>query len=141
MVGLGTELEEHTMIRTLTRSLVGVATLSGVLTFGASGLASAASSGSTGSTGSTSSLAARCTKAEALATRIQNRENKAQTWLPKAEKREAAALTANHKKLAARIAHRIARVQKLIPKGQKLLAKIAQKCSSVTTAPGGSTSS
>jgi hypothetical protein len=129
------------MIRTLTRSLVGVAVLSGVLTVGAAGVASAAQSSSTGAAASTATHAARCTKAEALATKIEKREKQAQTWLPNAQKREDAALAANHKKLAARIARRIARVQKLVPKGEKVLAKIAQKCGSVTPPASGSTPS
>jgi chromosome condensin MukBEF ATPase and DNA-binding subunit MukB len=77
--------------------------------------------------------AAKCAKAEALATRIQAREAKAPTWLAAAQAREAKATSAGHPKVAKFIEHRIARVEKLIPKGEKVLAKIAAKCGSATS--------
>jgi hypothetical protein len=131
-------MKEHTMKRTLTRTLIGAAALSGALTFGAAGIASGATTGTGTSSGSGSSAPAsthtvNCARAEKLATRVQTLETKANTWLPKAAQREAAAKTADHPKLAALIGRRIARVEKLMPKGEKLLAKIAQKCG--TAAP------
>jgi hypothetical protein len=76
--------------------------------------------------------AARCVKAEKVATRIAEREAKAAVWLPKAQAREAKASAAGHTKVAARIGGRISRVQKLEVKGNALLAKIAAKCGSAT---------
>ena len=52
----------------------------------------------------------------------------------KAQANEAKATAAGHTKLAARIGRRIARVQTLETKGNTLLAKIAAKCGSTSSA-------
>ena len=54
--------------------------------------------------------------------------------MPKAQAREAKATAAGHTKVAARIGKRIARVQKFETRGTTLLAKIAAKCGSATSA-------
>ena len=59
-------------------------------------------------------------------------EAKAAAWVTKAQANEAKATGAEHTKLAARIAKRISRVQKLETRGNTLLAKIAAKCGGTT---------
>jgi hypothetical protein len=66
--------------------------------------------------------------------KIQAREAKAVAWVTKAQAREAAATSAHHTKLAARIATRITKVQAAEAKGEKLLTTIAAKCGSATPA-------
>jgi hypothetical protein len=66
--------------------------------------------------------------------RIQTAETKAAAWVPKAQAREAKATAAGHTKVAARIAKRIARVEKLETRGTTLLGKISAKCGSATSA-------
>jgi hypothetical protein len=121
------------MVRTLTRSLVGAAALTGALTFGAAGLAGAATTSST--------HAAKCTKAEARVPKIQAAESKLATFVTNATAREGKATSAGHPKVAARIGKRIARAQKLESRGEKLLATIAQKCGGTTPAAAGTSAS
>jgi hypothetical protein len=119
------------------RKLIAVAAVSGSLAFGAAGVIglsdTAGATVSTPTSGTPATHAARCAKAEILATRIHTRETKAATWLPKAQAREAKATAAGHTKVAARISDRITRVEKLEAKGNTVLAKIAAKCGSATS--------
>jgi outer membrane murein-binding lipoprotein Lpp len=115
------------------RKLIAVAAVSGSLALGVAG-------GARGNTHPTPTAppaathAARCVKAEKVATRIQTLETKAAAWVPKAQARQAKATAAGHTKLAARIGDRITRVQKREAKGTALLAKIAAKCGTTTSA-------
>jgi hypothetical protein len=115
------------------RKLIAVAAVSGSLALGAAGVAGATAP-STSTPTSTPTHATLCAKAEKLATRIQAREAKATAWVPKAQAREAKATAAGHTKLATRIGDRITRVQKLETRGNTLLAKIAAKCGTTTSA-------
>jgi len=125
------------------RKLIAVAAVSGSLALGAVGLVGSGTAGaSVASTSAAATMpavspathAARCAKAEKVAVRINKLEAKAAAWVPKAEAREAKATAAGHTKLEALIAKRIARVQKLETSGNTLLAKIAAKCGSSTSA-------
>jgi hypothetical protein len=130
------------------RKLIAVAAVSGSLIFGAAGVigtagsAGAAVAAPTSPTSPTTATpdvtpathASRCAKAEERATRIHAREAKAAVGLPKAQAREAKATAAGHTKAATRISNRIARVQNLVTKGNTVLAKIAARCGSATSA-------
>jgi hypothetical protein len=116
------------------KSLVGAVALSGVLTFGAAGVAGAASSGTTPS-------AVNCSKAAALGTRIQKLESKASTWEAKAQARETKATTNGHPNLAKVIARRIKRVERLAARGERRLTRIAGKCGGVTPAASSTSTS
>jgi hypothetical protein len=130
------------------RKLIAMAAVSGSLAFGAAGVIGLSATAGAATVGSTAASApatvtpatvtpathaARCAKAEALATRIQAREAKAAAWLPKAQAREVKATAAGHTTVATRISNRITRVQKLEAKGNTLLARIAAKCGSATS--------
>jgi len=114
------------------RKLIAVAAVSGSLALGVAGVAGATTPSTT--TPSTPTHATLCAKAEKLATRIQAREAKAATWVPKAQAREAKATAAGHTKVATRIGDHIARVQKWETRGTTVLAKISAKCGSTTSA-------
>ena len=113
------------------RTLIGGAAVAGALTFGAAGMAGAASAATPSPASTTHTV--NCVKAEKLAARINARETKAATWVPKAQAREAKATAAGHTKLATWIARRITRVQKLEARGNTVLAKISAKCGSATS--------
>ena len=125
------------------RKLIAVAAVSGSLAFGTAGVIGLSGTAGaavpttptsvTPSSVTPATHAARCAKAETVATRIHAREAKAAAWLPKAQAREAKATAAGHTKVATRISDRISRVQKLEGKGNTLLAKIAAKCGSATS--------
>jgi len=111
------------MLRSLNRTLIAGAAMTGALTLGSSGLAGAA-----GTTSSTATLASRCAKAEARVPKIEARLAKAADWLPKAEARETAAKAAGHTKVAEKIAGRITKVEKAVDHGKTVLARIAERC-------------
>jgi len=129
----------------MVRTFIAVAAVSGTLALGITGVAGAAAPASATPTSTSTSAptstptspatqATRCAKAQKLAVRIHTAETKATAWVPKAQAREAKATAAGHTKLAARIARRIARVQKRETRGTALLAKISAKCGSATSA-------
>jgi hypothetical protein len=130
-----------------------VCVLSGALTLGGAGVAAAASSTSNGSTpvsgaagtGGSSKGTFNCANAPKALARIAKLEAKAQAWLPKAEARETKATQSGHTKLAAKIAKRVQRVQKLEVAGNKRAAHIQSLCpgaapASSNSAVGGTTS-
>jgi hypothetical protein len=120
------------------RKLIAVAAVSGSLALGAVGVAGASTPTPTPSlTPAPSTLATKCAKAEKLVPVIQAGEAKAAAWVTKAQANEAKATGAEHTKLAARIAKRISRVQKLETRGNTLLAKIAAKCGGTTGSSSG----
>jgi len=114
------------------RKLIAVAAVSGSLALGVAGVAGAATSGS--SSGTSTPTAAQCATAEKVATGIQTLESAAASWVPQAQAREAKATAAGHTKVEARIAKRIARVEKLETRGTTLLGKISAKCGTATSA-------
>lgn len=125
------------MLRTLNRTLIAGAAMTGALTFGSAGLAGAATT--TNPTTSTATLASRCAKAEARVPKIEARLAKAADWLPKAQAREAAAKAAGHTKVAEKIAERITKVEKGVDHGKSVLAKIAERCGGATAGSTGTT--
>ncbi len=127
------------MLRTLNRTLIAGAAMTGALTFGSAGLAGAATTNNPSSSSTaTPTLASRCAKAEARVPKIEARLAKAADWLPKAEAREAAAKAAGHTKVAERIADRISRVEKAVDHGRAVLARIAERCGGATGSTGNS---
>jgi hypothetical protein len=117
---------------TMFRKFVAVAALSGTMALGAVGVASATTP-TTATPAATPAVTPAnhtidCTKALARVPKIQAAEAKAATFVTNAQAREAKATAAGHTKLAARIARRITRVQKLEARGNKILARISAAC-------------
>jgi hypothetical protein len=122
------------MKRTLILSTVGSIALTGMLTLGSAGSASAATTGTPAATPTaTSNHTANCTKAEARVPKIEAREAKLPAWEAKAQAAEAKAKSAGHTKVAALVAHRISRVEKLAARGNKVIARIGAVCGTSST--------
>jgi hypothetical protein len=135
------------------RKVIAVAVLSGAIALSGAGVASAAtptgtSSGATApagtgtgtGTGTGANRTTFCARAPQLLARIGKLEAKASVWLPKAEAREAKATQNHHPKVAARIAKRITRVQKIEARGTTLEQKINAACPGAGSASAGSSS-
>jgi hypothetical protein len=118
------------------RKLIAAATVTGSLALGAVGLVAAAgpAGATTPTTPSPATHAARCVKAEKLATRITAREAKLATRLPKLEAREAKATAAGHTVLAGDISKAISLVHTLQTDGNAVLAQITAKCGTASSA-------
>ncbi len=125
---------------TIWRLLAGAA-LTGALSLGAAGVASAAapvttpqSGGAAPATGAPSAgapgtgLLLPCARAPKVLARIDKLEGRAATWLPKAAQREATAKARGRTKLASAIARRIVRVQRLEKRGNTLQQRIEAAC-------------
>jgi hypothetical protein len=121
------------------RKFIATAALSGALALGATGIAGA--SGSTTATGAPAKVPALCAKAPAALAHLQKLNAEYQAWLPKAQAREAAAVKANQKKLAAKIESRIDRAQKAYNRGAAAYKKIEAKCPGAAPSSGGTTGS
>lgn len=106
--------------------LMAAAAVCGALTLGGAVLATAAGAATGGSSSGTD--APNCAKAPAVLARIDKLETRASNWLPGAEQREATAQQDGDRVQAARIARRIARVERLQQRGDKLEQKIEAAC-------------
>jgi hypothetical protein len=122
------------------RTLLAGAVLGTTLTLGGAGLAGAATSTPTPG-GTSTPTAAQCAKAQKVEARIQHRLDKAGTWLPKAEAREAKAVSSGHPKLATRLERRISRVKNFQTRAAARLAKIQATCGNGGTAAPSATTS
>jgi len=120
------------------RKMLATTALTGALALGIGGVASAATTAPP-ATGGTATHTFNCARAPHVLARIARLEARAQTFIPKAQAREAAAQQKGDTALANKIAARITKVQGLEAKGTTLQQKVEAKCPGAVAAPSGST--
>jgi len=120
--------------------IVATAALGSTLALSAAGAAGAA--GAAAPRGSASAHASTppkiCAKAPALVSRLEKLNARYDTWLPKAEQREATAKADHRTRQATRIQHRINRLGSLDNRVTALVKKIDSVCPGSSTSAGGS---
>jgi hypothetical protein len=138
--------------------LLGVLSVSGVLSLAlatpalaadnvTSGAATVASGTATSGTGTSGGGAsgnqngpANCSVAGVRLARLEKVQTRISTVLPKLEAAEAKAKSNGHPKVAARLAHRVSRLEKLQTRVSNRITRIEQRCPGVTPSSGGSSS-
>lgn len=126
--------------------IIATAALGGTLALGAAGAAGAV--GATGAATTGGSAAAHsttqpkfCAKVPALVNRLEKLNTRYETWLPKAEQREANAKAEHHTRQATHIQDRINRFGALDARVTALVKKAESVCPGSGTATGSGTGS
>ncbi|MHB8219430.1 MAG: hypothetical protein ACYDHU_03795 [Acidimicrobiales bacterium] len=107
--------------------IVATAALGSTLALGAAGAVGAATTG--GSAAAPSKTPPKiCAKAPALVSRLEKLNGRYDTWLPKAQSREAAAKSHHRTRQATRIGNRINRLGSLDARANALVKKVEAVC-------------
>jgi hypothetical protein len=119
--------------------IVATAALGSTLALGAAGVAGAASGGSAAAHSTTPPKI--CAKAPALVDRLEKLNTRYDTWLPKAEQREANAKAHHRTRQATRIEDRIKRFGALDTRLNALVKRVETVCPGSGTGTGSGTGS